>query len=390
MDAQRFDRLVRAFSVQGTRRRALHFLVAPPFLGVLAALLEEREVSADGSGAGIGGNRNKHRNRKARQHRGSHEPRREKRCRPKSKAKTCANNCGPVRNNCKKTVDCGPCDCDPPCPACSTCDSDRNCISCDPCCNDVCCSAAGAVCHAQTGACCVPDSHAQTCTGQCGEILNNCGFSEDCGPCDCGVCPACHICDAASGDCVPDPDEEGESCGDGQFCLADGRCECDDDSCGACRTCGGGGACQDCSGCCDGAVCVEDCACGHECCDGFCCAAGEVCQGVTCCARDCAAVACGSGAPETCGVANCGTCPAGQTCLDNACEAVCGPGTCPQECNCLIRPDGTPTCLASLGGTCIELCRDDSDCCPGTSCGALPGACGGQFVCYVLGDPCGG
>lgn len=80
MHADRFDVMMRAVTLP-TRRAALGLTLS----GVLAFLgLDDAEVK-----------RKKRKRKKS------------KKCKPQSLAKTCAGKCGPVTNNCKKTVDCG-------------------------------------------------------------------------------------------------------------------------------------------------------------------------------------------------------------------------------------------------------------------------------------------
>jgi hypothetical protein len=103
MDANRFDRLTRALSEAGTRRGLLGLLATLPIMGGLLALLDQDETVARGR---------RHRRRvKRHKHGKGRRKHHKKKCKPKSKAKTCAGKCGPVKNKCKKTVDCGSCTC---------------------------------------------------------------------------------------------------------------------------------------------------------------------------------------------------------------------------------------------------------------------------------------
>src|SRR5215210_974303 len=81
MDDSQFDRIVRDMGVPQTRRVAVTLLG-----GLLAAPI----LASDAK------------NRK-----------KKKKCKPQPTATTCAAQCGEIRNNCKKPVDCGPCT--PPC-----------------------------------------------------------------------------------------------------------------------------------------------------------------------------------------------------------------------------------------------------------------------------------
>ncbi|MFT4039175.1 MAG: hypothetical protein QM692_13395 [Thermomicrobiales bacterium] len=81
---------------------------------------------------------------------------------------------------------------------------------------------------ATRGACgaCVPNSDAITCAGQCGAVRNNCGATVNCGSCVCDPdCPVCQTCDATTGNCIADTAQEGDSCGEGRFCV-NGACLC--------------------------------------------------------------------------------------------------------------------------------------------------------------------
>ncbi len=208
-----------------------------------------------------------------------------------------------------------------------------------------------------------------------------------------GSCPGGkERCGAACVDTRADPKHCGgcdRRCAAGQACR-NGVCTCDADRCAGCcdgrtclavanqtdRRCGTGGAS------------CEPCGCGSDCCGGVCCAADAVCYRGECCTPDCAGEACGAGGRDAkCGVASCGTCPAGEVCVDGACADVC-PGSCPQECNCLVSPRGDPNCVLSTGSACTAACGDDGDCCAGETCAAAAGVCGGRFTCYALGVAC--
>lgn len=113
---------------------------------------------------------------------------------------------------------------------------------------------------------CVPDSVAQTCAGTCGSVTNNCQQPVDCGSCACT--PACEVCFTCQegpntpGQCVADPAQQGQACGEpGQICLSSGTCACDAGSCTAPETCGGGGTPGEC-GCTPLGTCPDGYACG--------------------------------------------------------------------------------------------------------------------------------
>jgi hypothetical protein len=179
MDADLFDQLITTLAAAGTRRRLLGLLSALPLVGGLVALLDPDEVDAHGR---------RHRRKKRHKHgkgrRRKHH--RKKRCQPNSKATTCAGKCGPVKNNCKKTVDCGACACDPPCDVCFTCQEGPT----------------------TPGTCVVdPDQQGQAC-GDPGQV---CLPDGSCA-CDASSCPACQVCDS-SGQCVADPAQDAACCG---------------------------------------------------------------------------------------------------------------------------------------------------------------------------------
>jgi hypothetical protein len=116
MDARRFDVLTRTLSSPDTRRRVLGVLASAPLLGGLVTFLDQDEAE--------GRKRRERRKDRHRRRKGKADSkRRKRRCKPKRKAKVCAGRCGVVKNRktCGKRIDCGPCDCDPPCGECFTC-----------------------------------------------------------------------------------------------------------------------------------------------------------------------------------------------------------------------------------------------------------------------------
>jgi hypothetical protein len=344
LDAKHFDRLARALSERGPRRGLLGLLATLPVLGGLFALLDADETDAKG--------RRKRRKKRHKHGKGRHKGRRHKRkkpkkpCKPQTITTTCAGGkCGPVQNNCKKTVDCGSCACTPPCEECFTCqgaegvpgtcvprqaatpcgtatfcsdgtlfpqgecDGDGNCVSsleapCEPyqCAGDQCATTCSSAADCFDGYFCDNDDH---CVAE-GDNGDPC--AED------GQC--------ASGHCVDD------------VCCqtaCDGACQvCDASGDGACTTVADGGACGDdaicCAGDCVGGVCCEDAMCsaaapdceGHECtCDG-----GAACAGdpELCCAGDCVNT---DTDPAHCGSCGGGPCSgATPRCWNGAC--VCG------------------------------------------------------------------
>jgi hypothetical protein len=328
MDARHFDRFTRALTEAGTRRGLLALLATLPVLGGLFSRLDPDDLDAKG--------RRKRRKKRHKHGKGRGKGKHKKpKCKPHPKTTTCSGQCGSVKNNCKKSVDCGPCECDPPCGACQTCSDALVCETCATCCDGVCCTDPDAICHLTNDTCCVPDAPAQTCNGQCGEILNNCGQPVSCPDCTCDpACEFCQRCNEASDTCEADPAKVGVSCGECQQCAADGNCD----------------------------------PCANQCCDTRCCAdPAAICHLTddSCCVPESVAETCGS---QTCGMAinNCGQavactgctgCCNGETCVAVADQSnqLCGTGV---EC---------ASCLESNG-----LCRSGTcqacDVCPSGEC----------------------
>jgi hypothetical protein len=193
VDDKHFDYLTKSI-VAGSRRGVLHLLALLPVGGWLAAFLGMDET-AEGKGRR---QRRKKRHKHGRPRR--HGTRKQKKCKPKSLAQTCGGKCGRIRNNCKKTVDCGSCVCNPPCPACQVCDP-------------------------TDGQCQIdPAQDRQTCAG--------CRICEN-GECVtdetivCTASDACHdagVCDPQTGACTNPVKEDGTPCGTGRECV-DGACQ---------------------------------------------------------------------------------------------------------------------------------------------------------------------
>jgi hypothetical protein len=155
MDAHRFDLLTKVLSARGARRGLIGLLASLPVIGGLAGL-DPGDETVEAKG------RRKRRKKKHKHGRPrSHGKRKKKKCKPKSLAKTCEGKCGSVKNNCKRTVDCGSC-------GCST--------LCDP---GQCCA----------GTCVDIDTSHDHC-GSCG---NACAANEICVD---GACQTCHVCAA--------------------------------------------------------------------------------------------------------------------------------------------------------------------------------------------------
>jgi hypothetical protein len=368
VDDHHFDMLTRAFSVPETRRRLFGALAAMPIAGGLFGLLGPEE-------AGAGGGRRKrrkkrHKHGKGRRRRnGKHK----KACKPQTMEVTCAGKCGSVRNNCKKTVDCGPCTCDPACGACERCNG-VTCEACDRCCDGVCCTQTGAICHLSSGDCCLPDSRATTCDGKCGQVVNNCGVTEQCGPCACQTaCADCETCDEDTGECVADPTQQGDPCGAAQTCSA--GTVTPQGTCNASGSCVPGTPTTCAPYTCSGNTCGESCTGNGQCVPGAICCGGECVTGVCCQAANCA--------------------PAGDTCDDHQCR--CGSGA---ACTSLAAPDCCTGGCTNLQvdhancGACGHDCADNEVCVSGEcvcqhatcsalgkTCGTWPDGCGGTVSC---------
>jgi hypothetical protein len=205
MDANQFDQLARSLTGIRTRRGMLGFLAALPFVGGLASRLGQAAVSA----AGDRGQRtadNLHTVRASKKHK--HKHKHKKRCKPDSTEKTCAGKCGLVKNNCKKTVDCGASHC----PACQTCSgaacapvaNGAGCGGTNVCCNGACCNGccgADGSCGLAIGETCTPttpETPNNCCSGQCGCAGADCTCrNATCSPTTCDM-----IADCCQGTCA--------------------------------------------------------------------------------------------------------------------------------------------------------------------------------------------
>jgi hypothetical protein len=176
MDPTRFDALARVLSAPDSRRRVLGLLAAVPVLGGLV-LLDPDDAEAK---------RKRRRHTRERDHdpdldaeKKKKKKKKKKKCTPDAVTQTCAGRCGAVSNNCQQAVDCGPCTCDPACPACQICDEETGQCVADPGQAGDACGSAGQVCFGNS--CCTPIS---TCpAGACGVISDGCGSTIDCGAC---------------------------------------------------------------------------------------------------------------------------------------------------------------------------------------------------------------
>ncbi len=246
MDDETFDRIARRFEGLTSRRGAFGVLAGSSVLSALGGL--RLEVMAKGK-------------------------KKKKKCRPKPKAATCAGKCGSVKNNCKKTIECGSC---PFCQRCSgagVCEPDPDKI-------ENICGSPGQICQAN-GSCACDASSCALGTG----CIN--GACQDCGDTDQQCCP-------------------GNTCDGGRVCLA-GACElcgfldapcCSANNCPQAGTGCFAGTCEECGGS------------GEQCCPNDICDTGRVCLGNTC--EDCGV----DGQP--CCANN--TCFLGATCVSGNCE----------------------------------------------------------------------
>ena len=192
----------------------------------------------------------------------------------------------------------------------------------------------------KTGACvsgsCTPDPKTVTCENTCGNVVNNCGQTVDCGSCavqtcKAGVCNATtHICEYTNqpnGQPGNNCSGAGQSCCNGVCCPSgqtciDGTCK---GNCGSNPPCGAGQTC-----------------CGGVCQSGVCCEVNEGCDPGTCCA--------------------------GETCIP---VAEPRPGT--PTSTCQVCCQNGPDCRAILGDG--WNCVGDPKFCGGTACGANGGKC---------------
>jgi hypothetical protein len=211
--------------VPGQRREVLGFLAALPLLGGLFGLVDPAEIDAKGRRT-----RGKSSDHHARDQHLSAEKKRKKKKKCKTTAQVCAGTCGTVRYKCKKkrkTADCGPCACNPPCDACFICNATTKVCQPDPDQQGEPCGTPGQIC--QAGGVCACDA------SSCGDTTPICDGE------------SCVACSAE----LPCPD----GC-----CANDGSCQDGDSSfyCGP-----DGGVCVECTGvdevCIEGACAVPAC-----------------------------------------------------------------------------------------------------------------------------------
>jgi hypothetical protein len=295
LDALNFDRLSKALVSGGTRRGVLRLLAALPIGAVLLPPTGEEDADAHGRRK-----RRKKRHKHGKGRRRGKGNKKKQRCRAEPKATTCQGKCGTVKNNCKKVVDCGSCDCLEPCDPCYICQAGPN-----------------------TPGMCVIDPEQQ------GEACGSAGQ----------VCQADGVCACDAGSCAnPTP-----------MCIA-----------GACQACSTDAECQDasrgdlcCGGTCVRGVCCEDDACSSDqapdCVGNQCVCAGNddtPCNGSkVCCADGCADLDTDRDHCGSCGNA----CPANEICVDGgcvACDISCPSGEC----------DGTDLLAKMNQGGTVYIC----------------------------------
>jgi hypothetical protein len=231
MDADLLDRIARTLSSTCPRRGVLGFVATLPLLGGLTSLVATDETDAKGRGKRGKKNGPARHDRPVGAEKKRKKKRKKKTCKPQSTATTCAGKCGPVKNNCKKTVDCGSCACNPTCTTCLTCNETTRTCAVDPRKEGDACGSPGQICQAGGSCLCDEDSCGGT-APICDE--GACVACSDQHPCPSGCC-------AADGSCKP---------GDSKaFCGPEG------DACTACNDdlelCGVAGACESCDVCAD-------------------------------------------------------------------------------------------------------------------------------------------
>lgn len=364
MDERRFDQIVKSLAEAKPRREVLHRLVGLPLSGVMivllgtsgAALRRQRRKERDKQRAGAENHKHEHRRRKHRNKRNhGHKGKDKKTCKPESAAQTCDGKCGQVKNNCKKTVECGACICNPPCPACQVCD--------------------------EASQRCVPDP------AQAAESCGGCRICAD-GECVidasiiCTPLDQCHEageCDPAMGECTNPRKPDGTSCDDGDLCTSGDRCQN-----GECR-----GTPKDCS------------------------AESDVCNDGVCRSSDGDCIKRPKTNGTSCNADN-DSCTSGDSCQNGICtpgagvdcrreDDACNRGVCRQSDGACIkdpRPDGTPcgangecadgsceevVCLA-LGESCAS---SDNQCCGDAACAEANCFESGDHCCHGLQGTCG-
>jgi len=291
-----------------------------------------------------------------------------------TKRTTCPNgfNCGDYPDGCGGTVHCGDCDTANG----FTCGGGGQAYVCGkPNCNTISCQTQGIECGL-AGNGCNGQQDCGDCSNKPGTTCGGCGNATCLGKCAAPACTA-KTCEQLGADCG--------YIGDGCSGLADKvGPPAITDYCGDCpsgQTCGGGGQINKCGA-------------------------------AACTAKSCAVVlnppagstVCGTASDGCNGTQNCGTCPMGQTCLNNLCvAATCTPLTCEQrQAQCGYISDGCGGLADKVGPPALtDYC---GDCPAGQLCGAdpsKPNTCGKNpctprscsdlgAVCGQVNDGCGG
>ncbi len=400
MDGRHFDYLTRALSEVGSRRGLFGLLAGVPVLGSLAAILLEDDEAAAKK------NRRKHRKKP---HKRRARRKRKQQCKAHSRARTCDDRCGTVKNNCGKTINCGSCACDPPCGECHACDELTQ--TCIPAHAGEACGAAGQIC--QGGACACTEASCPACT--------TCEPNGTCQGCD-GCCDG-EACVTACGDCRVCDDGQCAECAEAGFGCCDTRGICQD---GKTNTaCGDSGTCDVCTGQeeCEEQTCVcqprtecppeFDCGeipdgCGEfvRCGPGLCTQPDDPCQETTCEANICttgpghhgavcASARCSEGAFTPEGACSGGICHTGAavSCAPYRCDGnACG-ASCRSDADCVSGAfcNGAGQCVDDWANgqrcqrdeQCVSGHCVDEVCCAEASCPACA-VCGGDGTCQSL------
>jgi hypothetical protein len=219
LDARHFDTLARVLSAGKSRRRLLTMLSAVPVLGGLEGILSPAETEAAG--------RRKRRKKRHKHGKGRRRKHRKKKpCRAESVAQACSGKCGSVQNNCKQSVECGSCACDPACDVCFTCQEGPNtpgtCVV-DPAQQGETCGSDGKVCQPDGSCTCIPLTQCPA-GKECGSYPDGCGGFVTCPSICSNPTPICtdNVCTACSADnqCA-----SGDICEEGQCVTGSGTYE---------------------------------------------------------------------------------------------------------------------------------------------------------------------
>ena len=370
-------------------------------------------------------------------------------CTKTSQDQACEGKCGNVSDGCGGSYNCGPCtevlcqngSCTGPNSTCAytPVSNGQQGTLCDDtgefCCGGDECCVAGQVCFGNN--CCTPAQN--TCQGKCGDVVNNCGQTINCGRCPVVTCQTA-ACSGPGSTCAYTPvnnNQQGPNCdGSGQFCCGGTNCctsgqvcdtrpeqdvcctrntrnetcavgtaspKCGDvtDNCGVSVDCGPcaeiicqNGTCTGANNTCaytpvndgqPGTLCPEP----GFCCDGDeCCEQGDVCLANGCCTPNTFNQTCGVGSQSPkCGdvTDNCGRTIDCGPCAVRTCKSgVCNDAT--DTCEYSNQTNGQP------GNNCTTLCCNGDCCTPGQVCnttGATPVCCTPTKTTCEVGVDCG-